>query len=326
MDEGAYDLDDPQEDLDAAPLAENDYPPELDDQEHMAMAAFHKAKARVLEVRKARGYFQKPEPTTQSSPERQARLKEMMKHAPCRACGQFGHWSRDKECPKNGQASQQSAGKPTHSVSCTLPVASTGGSDALSALRTLVTETSSRAFPGHSATGSQPSAPTGPSSSAALSRYKVGVGDSDARDHVVCMGIPDVETSASAEEIAQRFCIILDIGCLRGVVGSPWALSHLAFLREHGRYFKVEAESEHFRFGDGERRTSNFRISFEASIANHLALLTLSVIEGPCPPLYSRQGCSHLGMRINTDTHTVDMRKLSVRDHPEGLTGWSLSP
>ena len=201
-------------------------------------------------------------------------------------------------------------------MSCTLPVASTGGSDAMSVLRTMVTETSSRAFPGHSATGSQPSAPTGLSSSAALSRYKVGAGDSDARDHVVCMGIPDVETSASAEEIAQRFCIILDIGCLRGVVGSPWALSHLAFLREHGRYFKVEAESEHFRFGDGERRTSNFRISFEASIANHLALLTLSVIEGPCPPLYSRQGCSHLGMRINTDTHTVDMRKLSVRDHP----------
>ena len=48
LDEGAYDLDDPQEDLDAAPPAENDYPPELDDQEHMAMAAFHKAKARVL--------------------------------------------------------------------------------------------------------------------------------------------------------------------------------------------------------------------------------------------------------------------------------------
>ena len=52
------------------------------------MAAFHKAMARVLEVRKARGYFQKPGPTAQSSPERQARLKEMMKHAPCRACGQ----------------------------------------------------------------------------------------------------------------------------------------------------------------------------------------------------------------------------------------------
>ena len=61
LDEGAHDLDDPE----APQPAETDCPPELDDQEHMAMAAFHKAKARVLEVRKARGYFQKPEPTAQ---------------------------------------------------------------------------------------------------------------------------------------------------------------------------------------------------------------------------------------------------------------------
>ena len=103
----------------------------------------------------------------------------------------------------------------------TLPVASMGGSDALSALRTLVTETSSRAFPGHSAAGTSPSAHTGPSASAASSRYKGGLGDPDARVHAVCMGISEADTSASAEEIAQRFCIILDIGCLRGVVGSP---------------------------------------------------------------------------------------------------------
>ena len=95
LDEGAHDLENP----DAPQPAETECPPELEDQEHMAMAAFYKAKARVLDVRKARGFFQKPEPTAQSSPERQARLKEMMKHAPCRACGQFGHWSRDKECP-----------------------------------------------------------------------------------------------------------------------------------------------------------------------------------------------------------------------------------
>ena len=201
-------------------------------------------------------------------------------------------------------------------MSRTLPVASTGGSDALNAPRALVTETSSRAFPRHSAAGTSPSAPTGPSASAASSRYKVGAGDPDARVHVVCTGISEADTSASAEEIAQRFCIILDIRCLRGVIGSPWALSHLASLREHSRYFKVEAESEPFRFGDSERRTSNFHISFEASLADQLAILTLSVIEGPCLPLYSRQGCSHLGMRINTDTHTVDMPKLSVRDHP----------
>ena len=46
MDEGAHDLDDP----DVLPPAETECPRELDDQEHMAMAAFHKAKARVLEV------------------------------------------------------------------------------------------------------------------------------------------------------------------------------------------------------------------------------------------------------------------------------------
>ncbi len=54
LDEGAHDLDRVPGDPETQPV-EAECPPELEDQEHLAMAAFHKAKTRVLEVRKARG-------------------------------------------------------------------------------------------------------------------------------------------------------------------------------------------------------------------------------------------------------------------------------
>lgn len=54
------------------------------------------------DAKKARGYFTKSEPfTNEQKAEREARLKVLTKSAPCRGCGQYGHWSKDAACPKN---------------------------------------------------------------------------------------------------------------------------------------------------------------------------------------------------------------------------------
>ena len=53
-----------------------------------------------------------------------------MKSAPCRGCGQFGHWSKDAACPKNaGKAAnivgvspvlvaEDATGAPTTAAAC----------------------------------------------------------------------------------------------------------------------------------------------------------------------------------------------------------------
>ena len=46
--------------------------------ENEAMVAFTRARQAVQEVRKARGYFNQPETTAQSSAERKQRLQELM--------------------------------------------------------------------------------------------------------------------------------------------------------------------------------------------------------------------------------------------------------
>eukprot|EP00969_Alexandrium_andersonii_P117622 5203057-Alexandrium_andersonii.AAC.1 len=62
--------------------------------EHEAHVAMVRAKQKVADVKKLRGYFAKPEPTSQQKAEREARIREMQKVMPCRARGPFGHWSK----------------------------------------------------------------------------------------------------------------------------------------------------------------------------------------------------------------------------------------
>lgn len=42
-----------------------------------------------------------------------------MQENPCRACGGYGHWSKDPECPKNakGAPAMTASSQPTSSIS-----------------------------------------------------------------------------------------------------------------------------------------------------------------------------------------------------------------
>eukprot|EP00969_Alexandrium_andersonii_P002346 102297-Alexandrium_andersonii.AAC.1 len=82
--------------------------------------------------------------------------------------------------------------------------------------------------------------------------------------------------------------VILDLGCLRGVCGAPWAQREVARLQAAGRYVEITPGKEHFRFGDGQVRESSYRITLEACLAGHLAEIRLSVVAADCPPLMSR--------------------------------------
>lgn len=64
--------------------------------EHEALVAYNKARMRVAQVRRPRGYFSKP--NNSKTDERNQKVKALMAKSPCRQCGELGRWSC--ECPK----------------------------------------------------------------------------------------------------------------------------------------------------------------------------------------------------------------------------------
>ena len=76
--------------------ADADLPPEVLHAEHEALAMEHRAKHKVLEVKKMRQYFSGGD--GRDNPEKQKWLAEKQKSEPCFNCKQLGRWSR--ECPQ----------------------------------------------------------------------------------------------------------------------------------------------------------------------------------------------------------------------------------
>ena len=123
----------------------------------------------------------------------------------------------------------------------------------------------------------------------------------------------------SLEDLA--FKIILDIECMRSVVGVKWANTLLARWQREGRWFAVESEAESFKFGDGAVLVSKFRIHFVGSFAGQPVIYGFSVVEGNegnCPPLFSRSGCSQIGAVIDCDDHSLGAKRLKVRGYGVG--------
>lgn len=81
----------------------DDLPEELHEMEDKAHAVFQKATQRVVELRKARGYYRRSatapgggESGGESSDGRKQRIHKLMQTAPCRKCGKLGHWARER--------------------------------------------------------------------------------------------------------------------------------------------------------------------------------------------------------------------------------------
>ena len=255
-------------------------PPEIANAAHEAFALHHKAKQRIMEVKKLRQYYRRPGPGPDPD-ERRRIIQEKMRSEPCHKCGELGHWSR--ECPQKHNATAVAAPKPSGSAQGT----------AEDEWATLVSLCHQQQTGGASAAG----------------QYKerfVGVSEVTQVEALLC------ETLWCDQELRLR--VILDLGCVKSVVGIKWMKELLEVWQSKGRWLKVTPESEQFQFGNGESLTSRYHVQFESIIAGSHVVLGMSVVSGKCPPLLSRHACTQLGLRIDCGNHSVTSTKMKVKN------------
>lgn len=126
-------------------------------------------------------------------------------------------------------------------------------------------------------------------------------------------GVVPHEAWWNMQELAKK--VILDLGCMRNVVGVKWATDVIEAWKSNQRWFKIIPEAEVFRFGDGNTLRSRYRLQLEATFGGRRVLLAFSVVPGPCPPLLSKQSHTKLGVRLDTEHHTMSSRKLRVQNY-----------
>ena len=112
-----------------------------------------------------------------------------------------------------------------------------------------------------------------------------------------------------------RSSVILDLGCLKSVVGTKWMNQLIGRWKEAKRWFKVYPEKEVFRFGSGGTLTSRFAVNLLASFCGKPVVLCFSVVEGECPPLLSRPACTQLGAIFDCGSHTLASKRLGVKNY-----------
>ncbi|CAE6935722.1 FV3-083R, partial [Symbiodinium sp. KB8] len=252
-----------------------------------AYALHFRAKQKIAEVKKLRQYYGKGDRAEKpSSEERRRAIAEQMKIHPCRICGEHGHWAR--ECPKKGSVNATLVAWAPPSAKCSAPA---NEADQWSLLASCVqTSDSSQAF-----------------------QYMKGCASLDVlvsrRGHRRGADVIDVQWCM--QELVNK--VILDIGCMKSVVGTRWMNSVVRRWREEGRWYKVVRESELFRFGNGTTLRSCYAVAFEATFARKHVILRFSVVAGDCPPLLSKPACSQLGLSIDCGKHCLSSPKLKVK-------------
>ena len=245
--------------------------------EHEALAMQFRARQKIAEIRKLRNFYKKSDPE-----ERKRLLQEKMKSNPCHTCGEYGHWSR--ECPKGKNA-----------VNPVLVTQSENGNYEADQWGLLVSLCSS----GNSCTfGSR---------EVYMVQRQLGGGE----DHVTPVGSHDA--CWSLHELAK--CVILDLGCMRNVVGVQWMNDVLETWQRFRRWFRVHPEQETFRFGDGNSLVSKYRVQLLATFGGRPIVLGFSVVEGSCPPLLSKQSHQQLGVVLDCAKHTLSSSKLRLKDY-----------
>ena len=136
------------------------------------------------------------------------------------------------------------------------------------------------------------------------------------------------ETLWCHKELSQR--VIVDLGCVRSVVGTRWMNEVVHRWRNENRWLQVEAETETFQFGNGETLVSRFRVHFEVCLAGKSAVLSMSVVPGSCPPLdvTTCMLATRDGDRLRepciliTDVGCEELWICTCHERPLSLVGW----
>ena len=252
--------------------------------EHEALALQYKARQKMAEVKKLRNFYRKNE---------DGKKPKLVK---CFVCDEPGHIARD--CPKV-RGTLNSSNQVL--VATSQPPGKNDPEemewDLLASLRSITEELPNKAKEVYMV----------------QSGVRVASGNEETSFDT---GIVPYEAWWNMRELAKR--VILDLGCMRNVVGVKWATDVLDHWRSQGRWFKIIPEAEVFRFGDGNTLRSRYRLQLEATFGGRRVLLAFSVVPGPCPPLLSKQSHTKLGVKIDTEHHALSSRKLKVQSY--GLT------
>ncbi len=249
--------------------------------EHEALALQYKARQKMAEVKKLRNFYRKNE---------DGKKPKLMK---CFVCDEPGHIARD--CPKvRGTLNSSNPVLVTASHSQGKNDPEELEWDLLASLCSITEDRPNKAKEVYMV----------------QSGVRVVQGSAE-QSHDT--GVVAHEAWWNMKELAKR--VILDLGCMRNVVGVQWATDVLEHWRSQGRWFKIIPEAEVFRFGDGNTLRSRYRLQLEATFGGRRVLLAFSVVPGPCPPLLSKQSHTKLGVRLDTEHHTLSSRKLKVQNY-----------
>jgi hypothetical protein len=299
----AGELEELADDGEIVPEDASDEPDEIQAVEHEALVAVQQGQAKLRAIRQARGYYKRNEQNASGDSAAKERLRELMAKNPCRGCGGFGHWSRDPECPRNKAKAAASANVMSQEKASTM---AKGGGKSLSS--------SSDVASGNNANSNS----TVPH--AAMSVVLESLLDNQARGVYMTSGGSDSCTDISIDALLSNQkgnpydgMMIVDIGCIRSVAGMQWIDREVTARRNLGRHVHVERVADWFRFGDGVRRLSRYRVYLEVAIKGHVGLLPVNAIDFPCPPLLSKAVCNVLGMCIDCGSNTCEIRKLGER-------------
>ena len=246
--------------------------------EHEALALQFKAKQKMAEVRKMRNYFRRGEGDSKKG------------KGKCFVCDEVGHFARD--CPKV----KNNGGTVDRSNQVLMTTSKTEeAKEEWDLLASLCKDTIA----------------TASTEKAAYMVQGVLGGVAQHGTHVT-----PFETWWNMQELARK--VILDLGCMRNVVGVTWANDVITEWKKEGRWLNVISESEVFRFGNGETLKSKFRLQLEATFGGKRVLLAFSVVSSACPPLLSKQSHTALGVQLDTTNHTMSSKKLGIKRY--GLT------
>ncbi|CAE7294476.1 RE1 [Symbiodinium natans] len=246
------------------------------------------------EIEKARGFAK-----TESSQEREQRIKQMKAKMPCSACKAhgktvYGHWHSDATCPYNKKNQDKSV---------------------LAVVEEQLTD---------SASDDEEFGPDG---------------EPENEDVFVCIEescvlqevCGDRKSLRGARDPLKYVMALSDTCCARTVAGERWMRKHMHHLHAMHEDVYIVDEARPFRFGGGPRVMSSYAaiIPLHLQGAEKAVQLRVSIVDQDVPLLLSKAVLKHLGAVMNLAEGTVRFAELNttvqLRETKTGLCGFEIN-